>query len=1112
MGGENSDLQAAEPARGPESSSQAARRRSPVTQAKVHWWVHPVRTLARVLLVVFLVMFAGLAITGRPLPAPDAVTRWVESRANAALGGVAEVRLGGIEALVERNLIPRIGFEGLQILSPGGGTLALVEGARASFDPGALLRGRVSPKSLRLSGVTVALRRDSEGRIDLPTGVAGQGGQVPRTPLELLDAIDRAFEVPVLAGLDRIEVERVAIRLDDQRTGRRWDVADGKLTLDQTTESIAAALGFDLAGPGMTPARGEIDFISRKGSAEARMEARVRNVSARDLADQSPALAWLSALDAPISGSFRTAIDEAGVVGRTVASLSIGEGAVRPTEETRPIAFRAASLAMNYDPERGELAFDNLSFDSAQLRVKADGKAWVEDTGSGSGALVAQIRMGELWANPEGVFSGAVTFGGGGADLKVDLDPFSVRIGEIWLENEGRRITASGRVTGDETGWNVALDAGMDRITSDRLLALWPIGAVPKTRAWLKENVATAELTDVRAALRMNAAAEPLLSLGYSFASAEVRFLKSLPPVRDGRGYATIDGNSYTMVLDEGHVIAPKGGRVEVDGSVLEVPDIRQKPAPARVTLRTESGITAALSLLDEPPFKFLAKAGREVDLAEGRARLEAVLDFALKPKLAPGEVGFRVTGELTDVTSDRLVPGRDLVAGKLTLNASQTGLEISGKGTLSGVAFDASWSQRFAPEAKGRSRVAGAVELSQQSMEAFGIALPRDFLRDSATGLIALDIETGKAASFRLTSDLVGARLALPGIGWSKPAGTPGALTVEGTLGPVPDISRLDLAAAGLTAKGRASFRQDGGLDRIAFAEAALADVYSGAVDVVGQGRGKPVRIEVRGGTGDLRNARFSAAGPGGSALPIAVRLDRLSLTDGIALTRLSGDFSTGGGFNGQFRARVNDAVQVEGTVVPMPGGAGVRLRSDNAGAALRASGILKGGAGGTLEMTLQPAEAARAYDGRMDIKGLRVTDAPVLAELLGVISVVGLLEQLNGQGILFSDVQAAFRLSPDRVTLREASAVGASMGVSAAGEYLPASRQMSFTGTISPIYLLNGIGQVFTRRREGLFGFNYRMTGTPDDVRVAVNPLSILTPGMFRDLFRAPPPKVAP
>ena len=61
---------------------------------------------------------------------------------------------------------------------------------------------------------------------------------------------------------------------------------------------------------------------------------------------------------------------------------------------------------------------------------------------------------------------------------------------------------------------------------------------------------------------------------------------------------------------------------------------------------------------------------------------------------------------------------------------------------------------------------------------------------------------------------------------------------------------------------------------------------------------------------------------------------------------------------------------------------------------------------------------------------------------------------------------------------------------------------------GVISPIYILNGIGQIFTRRGEGLFGFAYRMTGAQGATRVEVNPLSILTPGMFREIFRRPPP----
>jgi hypothetical protein len=60
-----------------------------------------------------------------------------------------------------------------------------------------------------------------------------------------------------------------------------------------------------------------------------------------------------------------------------------------------------------------------------------------------------------------------------------------------------------------------------------------------------------------------------------------------------------------------------------------------------------------------------------------------------------------------------------------------------------------------------------------------------------------------------------------------------------------------------------------------------------------------------------------------------------------------------------------------------------------------------------------------------------------------------------------------------------------------------------------ISPVYLLNGIGSLFTRRGEGVFGFTYTVTGTTGRPQVSVNPLSILTPGMFREIFRQPLPQ---
>jgi hypothetical protein len=77
--------------------------------------------------------------------------------------------------------------------------------------------------------------------------------------------------------------------------------------------------------------------------------------------------------------------------------------------------------------------------------------------------------------------------------------------------------------------------------------------------------------------------------------------------------------------------------------------------------------------------------------------------------------------------------------------------------------------------------------------------------------------------------------------------------------------------------------------------------------------------------------------------------------------------------------------------------------------------------------------------------------------------------------------------------------------------GTYTLATKAMDFQGVLSPFYLLNGVGAILTRKGEGLIGFNYTLGGTSDAVRVGVNPLSALTPGMFREIFRRPPPDLS-
>ena len=205
-----------------------------------------------------------------------------------------------------------------------------------------------------------------------------------------------------------------------------------------------------------------------------------------------------------------------------------------------------------------------------------------------------------------------------------------------------------------------------------------------------------------------------------------------------------------------------------------------------------------------------------------------------------------------------------------------------------------------------------------------------------------------------------------------------------------------------------------------------------------------------------------------------------------------------------------MNGSGDLRGVVAPAEGGSAFRITSDNAGAIMAAAGIFDKGRGGSLDMTLTPRGPDGHYNGRATFTRMRIQGAPALAELLAAISVVGLLEQMGGEGLAFNNGEVRFILTPEAVEITQGSAVGASLGISFAGLYQTAGAKLNLQGTVSPIYLVNGVGQIFSRPGEGLFGFNYKVSGTAENPVVSVNPLSVFTPGMFREIFRSAPPNL--
>lgn len=1096
------------------AAAPPARRRSAVRTGA--WFV-------LVLWVLFLVGgYAALALSGRSLPLPVWVLAEAEERLNDRLSptlGGALLALDGAEIAIDDGWVPRLQVRDLRVIDPGGATLLALPDASLTLDPAAMWEGSVRLRRVTASGAQVQITRFEDGRFNFSFG---QGAQMPRIDslAGLFAALDRALALPALAALEGVEADALAVTLDDRRVGRIWQIGDGRFILANGAAGIGAELAFSLQQPGQNPATARLTATLARGTSRARLSATVTDVAARDLAAQSSPLAWAQVLDAPVSGEVSAVLHTSGLTAFE-GQLTIGEGALRPNAATTPVRFDGAQLRLGYDAATGRIALDDLAVQSDSLRVEAQGQAFLLDgagqrmsgplAGRVPAAFLGQIGVSKLMVDPAGLFEAPVTFSGGSIDLRLSLSPFRLDVGQFRLSEGDQTISARGTLRADEDGWRLALDAGINRIGVDRLMALWPLRLVPRTRDWLVANVEVGELFNLRAALRLAPETQPVISMDYEFRDTAVRFIRTLPPITGAFGRAGIKDRTYTMVVDRGQVMPPAGGPITVRSGTFTIADITEKPAHAVIEMDTESSITAALAVLDEPPFQFMTKAGKPVDLAEGRAEVSSRMSLPLKQGLQPNEVRFDVTGRLSEVSSTKLVEGKTIGADLLELRADSTGMTIRGPGRIGAVPFDMTYTQGFGPPGTAaRPRITGTAELSQAAVTEFALDFPPGTVSGRGTAEVTLDFPAGAPIRLALQSDLRGVGLSVPAIGWTKPAGQSGRLEADVVLSRPARVDRLALSGGGLeVAEGEVTLRADGGLERARLGKVALNGWIDGApVTLVGQGRGKPPAVEVDGGT--VRLARLSGAGlgggggSGGANVPVTLRLDRLEVSRGLVLTGLRGQFDTRGGFNGDFVAAVNGGPRVQGTVVPSRQGTAARIRADDAGAVLQAAGIFDSARGGDLDLVLTPTGGAGEYDGTVRLNSFRVLNDNILADLLNAISVVGLLEQFQGAGIAFASAEAKLTLSPEKVVIRDGAATGASIGVSLSGSYRLADSRLDMEGVISPIYMVNGIGQVLTRRGEGLLGFNYNLRGAADDPQVSVNPLSILTPGMFRNIFR--------
>jgi hypothetical protein len=530
------------------------------------------------------------------------------------------------------------------------------------------------------------------------------------------------------------------------------------------------------------------------------------------------------------------------------------------------------------------------------------------------------------------------------------------------------------------------------------------------------------------------------------------------------------------------------------------------------------------IHLLDRRPMQLNDPAGDVAGLLTINMPLKTDLDIA--------DVAIHATGKLSDGHLGGIAAGHDLDHADLDFDVNNDGLKITGRAGVSSIPAQLAVEMDFrdGPASEVLEHVTASADASAAQLEAAGLNAGGRLSGQFGLRLDYASMRSG-SADLQLSADLTRAGVALKPVAWSKAAGSAGKVEAHVKLRDqrITQIDKLAADAPGLSIQ--ASADAAGGRPSLLHIRHL---VIGDGTDVAGELQlpakpGEPYAASLSGPKLDLSwlfahtppQAKPTKPQPRGPAYTLQAKFGRVLMAGAKSFENVVADIANDGLITtrGQLSA-VMDGSKLSLSITPASGGRALRGQSDDAGTMLRAFDVFDEMQGGKLDVTAiyDDRDQAHTLHGTATIDDFRIANAPSMARLLQAMSLYGLVEAVRGPGLGFIRLVAPFALSDNTLTLNDARAYSASLGLTAKGRIDLSEHSIDMQGTVIPAYLFNSllgriplVGRLFSPEQGGgVFSASYTLRGALDDPQVNINPLAVLTPGILRgffDMFQSAP-----
>jgi hypothetical protein len=646
------------------------------------------------------------------------------------------------------------------------------------------------------------------------------------------------------------------------------------------------------------------------------------------------------------------------------------------------------------------------------------------------------------------------------------------------------------------------------------------------------------------------------ISLTLEAADAQFIPANGVAAIDAPRVLVRIEGDSMEIAIPDGSMQvhagpANPGRRVAFKAARLTAVDLPGSRTPTEIVFRAQGGLQGVLDILDQEKINLgPASAGLSAEGIDGKVDAQIKISLPLMSSIERGDIKVEAKARLTDGRAKNLAGSYDVQGATIALDVGEKAVEAKGDLLVGGVPAKLSWQRIFGAPDDKQPPLRVTAKLDNADRNALGIDVNSFIQGDVPVELTATRGPKGEVHA-KLRADLTATDMVLEELSWRKPPGRSAFLQFDvgkdvikdGTRSPriKTELQNFKLVGDDIAVDGWLGLDAKSKPVEFHFPDFSLNVVSR--LDIGGVLRADNVwDIKARGQTYDGREmfkSLFSVGQVGGKAVEaVAPRKDQPGVDIKAEIETIIGHSEIsmrslkmqaqrrGGKFvTMNATAAIDGGRPLDFSVVQAAANQRKMVAtSDNAGQVFRLIGFYPNMNGGQMRLEVNlDGQGAAEKTGLLFVKRFQILGDAVVGQVLQSPDDVQSSPNRRPGGQRgpvrvaedFDSLQVPFKVGHGQFILDGAQLRGPLLGASITGKADLRAQRLELGGSYIPLQGLNAalagvplLGQLLTGPKgEGILGVTFAVQGPMSAPQVIVNPLSMLAPGPFRDLFQMSP-----